>query len=74
MTRAELPDHLGVVLEALEHLAPDEREDLVRYCLAASIEKMRTELQRQANPYASAMSALERIVSRWCTNKEVPRD
>lgn len=70
----ELPDHLGVVLAALDHLDGPERIDLLKYCMRVSLEKMKAELTRQENPYALAIEALERLVVDWISMAEVPHD
>jgi len=55
----ELPDHLSIVLSALNRLPADLFRDLVALCLTPALERMKTELQRQNNPYLHAISAVE---------------
>lgn len=70
----ELPDHLGIVLGAINHLSEDTQRDLLVHCVRKGLEKMLAELERQANPYALAVSALDRLVTAWITDLEVARD
>ncbi len=73
-SNGELPDHLGVVLGALELLDPPEQRDLLTYCLKSGLEKMQVELLRQENPFVLAMQALEGLVDTWTLNAEVTCD
>lgn len=74
VSNGELPDHLGIVLDALEQLEPPEQRDLLTYCLKAGLEKMHVELLRQENPFVLAIQALERLVATWTLNAEVTCD
>jgi nitrate reductase delta subunit len=67
----ELPDHLAIVLQALEHLAFDVRHDLLQLCLVRALTKMRAELARQANPYVHAIGGLEYCAAAWAAEPEV---
>lgn len=70
----ELPDHLGVVLGAIEKLDPPEQRDLLIHCLKVGLEKMQAELLRQDNPYVYAILALQQLVATWTLKAEVTRD
>lgn len=70
----ELPDHVGVLLGALERLDPLDQQELLTHCLKTGLEKMRAELARQDNPYALAILALEQLVAAWISNTEVTSD
>lgn len=70
----DLPDHLGIVLGAINHLNDDVQHDLLVHCFRKGLEKMLAELERQSNPYSLAVSALEELVTTWIAHLEVPRD
>jgi len=61
----ELPDHIGVVLSALESLDPMDQWEVVTHCLVGCLDKMQRELSRQSNPYAHAFAAVEELIDRW---------
>ncbi len=60
--RAELPDHVAVVLDALALLSGEEREELVELCLLPALEKMEGILQGQGNPYAWLLRAVSGLL------------
>ncbi len=55
----ELPDHIAVVLAALDVLDDELRHDLVSFCLVPALDKMEAELRRLDNPYLHAVLALK---------------
>jgi nitrate reductase delta subunit len=67
----ELPDHLAIVLSALDHLDAAIQHDLIVLCLQTALPKMQTELERQRNPYAHAVASLRICVDTWKSHKEV---
>jgi nitrate reductase delta subunit len=73
-TNHELPDHIGVVLRALEALDPTDQEEIVTHCLKACLEKMQIELQRQNNPYVYALAAVAKLSESWGKSPEVSHD
>lgn len=70
----ELPDHLGIILAAIDHLDEAVQGDLLIHCFRRGLEKMLLELEREANPYSLAVSALERLVAIWLSQLEVCGD
>ncbi|HMA91932.1 MAG TPA: molecular chaperone TorD family protein [Polyangiaceae bacterium] len=70
----ELPDHLGIVLGAIDHLDEVVQRDLLVHCFRKGLERMLAELERQSNPYSRAVSALDRLVRIWISQLEVTRD
>jgi nitrate reductase molybdenum cofactor assembly chaperone len=68
----ELPDHIAVVLSALERLDDEVRRDLLALCFKVALSKMRTELERQDNPFAHAVAGLEHCVEHWLNDAEAP--
>jgi nitrate reductase molybdenum cofactor assembly chaperone len=58
-THGELPDHLGVVLDALDRLTAEEAIDLHRFALAPALLKMRTALEKTGNPYRYLIKSIE---------------
>ena len=61
----ELPDHVAVLLRFAPRLAPDELEELVRYCLLEPVAKMAGQLERTQNPYLHALEAVRLVLEAW---------
>ncbi len=59
----ELPDHLRVMLRFASVLKRDEREELIRDCVAPAVGKMLAAFQGVPNPYRGVLQALSVVLS-----------
>jgi nitrate reductase assembly molybdenum cofactor insertion protein NarJ len=59
---SELPDHVAVLLGFAPRLAPDELDELVRFCLVSPVAKMAGGLERTRNPYLHALEAVRLVL------------
>ncbi len=67
----ELPDHLCVVLRALESLDTELQVDLLSFCIGPALTKMEAELGRQDNPYRHAILAVQAWLTQLQNRREV---
>lgn len=58
----ELPDHLAVVLQALERLPAEPRRELVDLCLAPAVTSMLKMLESTGNPYGHLVRAVSLLM------------
>ncbi len=61
---SELPDYLPLILRFFPRFDPEERREMVRYCLLKPVALMKDVLARAENPYEHLLRGLELALRR----------
>lgn len=65
----ELPDHIATVLRFAGHCDAAEWEEIARWCMRGSVEKMTSLLALTGNPYAHLLRAVDELM-----DQDFPRE